>query len=60
MRLLLLTFLQVSIMSTDNDKEVEGGEKGNESFVLKAIQQQFERMNLVFGLGIEWIGKMRP
>ena len=36
-------------MSTDNDKEVERGEKGNESFVLKAMQQQFERMNMLFG-----------
>ena len=36
-------------MSSSNEKDIEGGEKINESNVLKAMQQQFERMNVVFG-----------
>ena len=35
-------------MSSTNERDVEGGEKIDELIVLKAMQQQFERMNMVF------------
>ncbi|GKV11636.1 hypothetical protein SLEP1_g22876 [Rubroshorea leprosula] len=45
----MVNIIQVSIMSSGDDKSTTKGHHVDESFMLKAMQQQFQRLDIMFG-----------